>query len=620
MLNEQINRLNAAATQLRIDSIRATSKAGSGHPTSCMSAAEIISVLFFKIMQYESTTDRFILSKGHAAPVIYAAWKQLGWITDDELLQLRQLNSPLEGHPTPRFPLWEAATGSLGQGLAIAIGLAREMTRQKKPGRMFVLLGDGEMAEGSVWEAAQIATYYKIHNLTAIIDCNGLGQTGHVADFKHAEKFAEIFAAFGWKTHVVDGHNVCDLISTFEQINSKLPTAIIAKTTKGKGLSSLAGKNGFHGKVIPAGELENALTEITKQSPDFSGLAAQQKPLKHPGKPSKGETLSLPNLAQSPSHKMLRSDIATRKASGIALKELGRDNPNIVALDADVGNSTFIELFAQAYPERFTQCFIAEQSMVGIATGIARHGAIPFLATFSAFLSRAHDQLRMAGISGTPLKIFGSHAGVSIGPDGPSQMGLEDIALMRGLPDSVVLYPGDGVSTYKLVAEMTGYSDGIAYLRTTRAVTPNIYDANTEFQIGELKVVKQHDESKITLVAAGITLHEALKAHDQLLTQGIKVNVVDLYCIKPLPAQQLIEIAEQHGNTILTIEDHYEAGGIGEAVSSALSHTDIQVHSAAVTKLPRSGTPEELLAFVNIDADAIMTKVKDIIAAQKPMK
>ncbi|MFA6262842.1 MAG: transketolase [Candidatus Babeliales bacterium] len=633
---ELLHFLAHQALNIRIDSLRMTTQAGSGHPTSCLSAADIAATLFFHTLRYDYTkpsyanNDRFILSKGHAIPVVYAALHQLGVISEQQMLSFRSIDSELEGHPTPRCVYNQAATGSLGQGLSIGLGMALNARYEKLSYRTYVMLGDGEMAEGSVWEAAELAAYEKVDNLIAIADCNTLGQSGASLHPAHAERFAKKFEAFGWHAIVIDGHDLEEIIAalTTAQSTTGKPTAIIAKTFKGYGLESIENKGGYHGKPFTKEELPEQIKALTTR---FS-VAANFKPTGQftPLQPvalatalrshehSEGVVGSAPAmsliLTKDPHAALFARDkkISTRKAFGYALETLG-NNTAVFALDADVKNSTYTEFFGAAHPDRFVECFIAEQNMVGVATGLALRGKIPFAATFACFFTRAYDQIRMAGIGRVALRLCGSHTGVSIGQDGPSQMGLEDLAMMRAIPQSIVLWPSDGVSTYKLVEQMAQYNDGVSYMKTTRADTPMLYDASEEFPIGGCKVLKSSAQDQACIVAAGITLHEALKAYELLKKQNITVAVIDLYSIKPLDRDTLIRVGTNAGKTIITVEDHYAEGGLGEAVASALCNSGIMVHSRAVTQLPRSGSPEALMKLEGIDAESIVEVVKNSI-------
>lgn len=607
------------ALALRVSSILATTQAGSGHPTSCLCATDIVAVLFFYTMRFDPhnpsnpNNDRFILSKGHAAPLLYAVWKELGVLTEEELLTLRAIDSRLEGHPTPRFDRNEAATGSLGNGLGIGLGMALSAQLYKHTFKTYVLLGDSEVTEGAVWEAAELASFYKANNLIAIIDCNRLGQTGQTIDGWDTDRYARKFAAFGWHTITIDGHDLNQIMQALDEaqtIHDK-PTIIIAQTKKGYGVTIAEDQDDFHGKPFTVSQVPAILQELAQR---FSfGASYPENPDQytwHPTIPETDRTEKMgPVRLPEPVH-ALGEKIATRKAYGLALAAAGLVCPDIVSLDAEVKNSTFAQTFETLFPERFYQCFIAEQNMVNMGIGFAARGAIPFISTFAAFFARAYDQLRMAAIGKVPLRLAGSHVGVSIGADGPSQMGLEDIAMMRALPDSIVLYPCDAISTYKLVEQMANYTDGISYLRTTRESTPVIYGHTTEFSIGGCKVLHhQPNTDQVCIVAAGITVHEALKAHELLKAQGIMTAVIDLYSVKPLDHETLIRVAQASGNRIITVEDHYLEGGLGQAVVYELCNTNITVECLAVRELPRSGEPQELLARYGIEAQAIVEKV-----------
>lgn len=618
--------LQNKAVHIRIDSIRSTTAAKSGHPTSCLSSADIVAVLFFHVMKCDldnpkaCNNDRFILSKGHAVPVIYAAYKNLGVIDDEELLSLRKFDSNLEGHPTPRFIYNEAATGSLGQGLSIGLGMALNAVHDKLDYKTYVLMGDGESAEGSIWEAVELAAHYKLNNLVGILDVNRLGQSDQALHDRHAERYAQQFEAFGWHTIIVDGHNMASLLAAFDEIQNihDRPTIIIARTIKGYGIDHVHDKLGFHGRPFTHQESLLAIQELETR---FKDAYEHAGPLKHVSQipehnknVERFQSISLDLSRDFQSSLFARGEkLATRKAFGYALAALGRKNNMIVALDADVKNSTYTEIFEKEFPDRFIQCYIAEQNMISIATGLQSRGKIPFAATFAAFFTRAHDQIRMASIGRNALRLCGSHAGVSIGEDGPSQMGLEDIALFRAIPNSIVLYPSDGVSTYKLTELMANYHDGISYLRTTRAVTPNLYDFKEEFKIGGCKVLKQSSHDMACLIGAGITLHEALKAHKMLEVQGVNVSVVDLYSIKPMDIATIKDVARKSRNKIVVVEDHYAEGGMSEALMHHLFHENIQVKVLAVEQISRSGTPDELMASTGIDAQNIVGAVLSLL-------
>ena len=599
------------ATRLRIDSVRSTSEAGSGHPTTCCSAAEIMAALFFGEMRYDrrdpanQDNDRFILSKGHAAPVLYAAWAEAGIVAREELLKLRRLDSDLEGHPTPRLPWVDVATGSLGQGLCAGVGTALNARRIQSDYRTYVLLGDGEMAEGSVWEAAEVAAFYKLDSLCAITDLNALGQSQPTQLQHDMRACAARWMAFGWHTVVVDGHDLSALLDAFEQarrVNEK-PTMIVAKTIKGKGVSFFEGKGGWHGKPLKKGsELDQALAELQAQ------LVPEDNGSVEPPRPPARRDRRAPVQASVASAYKLGDTVATREAFGAAIASLGNGDDRVVALDADVKNSTFTEKFEQRHPDRFYQHFIAEQAMIGSAMGLAARGAIPFASTFAAFLSRAYDFIRMAAISNLNIKMAGSHAGVSIGEDGPSQMALEDLALMRAQPNITVLYPCDAMSTERLV-EAAAYHRGPVYIRTSRPKTPVIYDTGESFPIGGLKVLRQSARDTATVIGAGVTVFEALKAYDELQKRGVSIRVIDLYSVQPVDAATLVRCAGETGGRLITVEDHYAGGGIGDAVASAVASAGVTVRRLAVSEIPRSGTPEELVDLYGISARHIVLAV-----------
>ena len=599
------------ATRLRIDSVRATSEAGSGHPSTCCSAAEIVAALFFSEMRFDPRepqnpdNDRFVLSKGHAAPLLYAAWAEAGFVARDDLLTLRQLGSDLEGHPTPRLPFVDVATGSLGQGLCAGVGIALNARRIRSDYRTYVLLGDGEIAEGSVWEAANVAAVDKLDSLCGITDINGFGQSGPTQWQHDIDALASRWRAFGWHVVTVNGHDIPEVLDAFEaarQIRGR-PTMVLARTIKGKGVSLMENKSGWHGKALKKGEeLDAALAELQAQFVSEEGPPprpeARRPVLRGAPKPA-----ALP----APQYK-LGENVATREAYGTAIVHLGAGDDRIIALDADVKNSTFSEKFAQVYPDRFHQTFIAEQAMIGIAMGLASRGAIPFPSTFAAFLTRAYDFVRMAAISNLNVKIAGSHAGVSIGEDGPSQMALEDLAMMRAQPNVAVVYPSDGVSTERLVEAMA-YHRGPVYMRTTRPKTPVIYEPTETFEIGGLKVVRQSEADAATVIGAGVTLFEALKAYDELRRRGIAIRVVDLYSVQPVDSAALVDCARKTNGRLITVEDHYAGGGIGDAVAAAVAAEGFTVERLAVREIPRSGPPDDLLDLYGISARHIVAAV-----------
>jgi len=607
-----VEALQAEANRLRVHSILMTTTAGSGHPTSCLSAAEIVACLYFRVMRYDPKqpfhpqADRFILSKGHAAPVFFAALAEAGAIPESSLLTLRRIDSDIEGHPTPRVPWAYVGTGSLGQGLSVGVGMALcRKNLDKAPSRIYVLLGDGECAEGAVWEAAAMASYYKLDNLVAIVDVNRLGQSQATMLGHDVKTYAARFKAFGWKALVIDGHDVKAILRAFAAAEKTkgAPTAVIAKTIKGKGAPGIEDQLGWHGKPIPKDKADEIIRQI--------GAPTVKPKLYIPPPPAGGEQPSQ-FKPLGPAPYTPGQTVATREAYGRALADLGQLNPQIVALDGDVKNSTFAEVFAKAFPQRYFECFIAEQNLVGAGMGFATCGRIPFVSSFGAFLERAADQIRMAGISRANVKFAGSHSGVSIGEDGPSQMALEDFGIFRAIPDSVVLCPCDGTSTYKLVSEVAARK-GLAYIRTARPKSPVLYGPDEQFPIGGLKVLRSSPDDKLCIAACGVTVHEALKAYDELKAAGIAVRVIDLYSVKPLPTDALIANARSAGGKIVTVEDHYPEGGLGEAVAAAVSGSGVVVQCLAVTGLPRSGKAEELLDMFGLSARKITARARQIL-------
>lgn len=607
-----LQKLEKLAKLIRYWSLVSTTEAGSGHPSSSLSAADLMTALLFGgTFRFDAdrpkhpNNDRLIFSKGHASPLFYALWAAAGKVTEQELMTLRTFGSPLEGHPTPAFPYTEAATGSLGQGLSIGVGMALNAKfLDKLAYRTYVLLGDSEMAEGSQWEAMEIAAYYKLDNLVGIIDVNRLGQRGETMDGHDLDRYKRKAAAFGWEPIVIDGHQVPQILSAYEQagrVRDK-PVMIIAKTEKGKGVSFIEGKNGWHGKALKKDELASALAELGAVDTSARGTMGMPDDAKPAGRKT-GNAAALSYAADKP--------VSTRRAYGAALERIAPRYPEIVVLDAEVGNSTYAELFKRSHSDRFFEMFVAEQNMVGAALGLSLRGRVPFVSTFAAFLTRAFDQIRMCRYSDANITFCGSHAGVSIGVDGSSQMGLEDIAMFRTLLNSVVLYPSDAVAAEKLVEEAAQHR-GIVYLRTTREDTPVIYRADEEFPVGGCKVLKRGQQDAATVVAAGITLHEALAAHEELKKEGILIGIVDLYSIKPLDREALAGAVPASKN-IITVEDHYAEGGIGEAVRTALAGTGAEVHSLAVRSMPRSGQPRELLDYEEISTKSIVKKVKELL-------
>uniref|UniRef100_A0AAY4D6C3 Transketolase n=1 Tax=Denticeps clupeoides TaxID=299321 RepID=A0AAY4D6C3_9TELE len=608
--------LKDVANKLRINSIKATCASNSGHPTSCCSAAEIMSVLFFHTMRYKpkdprnACNDRFVMSKGHAAPILYAAWAEAGFIKESDLLNLRKIDSDLEGHPTPKLAFVDVATGSLGQGLGAACGMAYTGKHFDKASyRVYCMMGDGECSEGAVWEAMAFASYYKLDNLVAILDVNRLAQS-EPAPLQHdMEVYRKRCEAFGWNTYVVDGHDVEELCKAFwqaQQLKGK-PTAIVAKTLKGKGIED---QENWHGKPIPKDKVDALLSHLQSliQSPNktlIPELPAED------AKPADNSPICLP----SPPAYNLGDKVSTRRAYGVALAKLGEGSQKVVAMDGDTKNSTFSELFKKAHPDRFVECFIAEQVLVSVAIGCAtRDRTVPFASTFAAFFSRAYDQIRMGAISMSNINLSGSHCGVSIGEDGPSQMALEDLAMFRAIPTCTVFYPSDGVSTERAL-ELAANTKGICFIRTSRPDTAVIYEPDEKFEVGHAKVVRQSDSDRVTVIGAGVTLHEALAAAQQLASEGVNIRVIDPFTIKPLDAGTIVDSARATGGRIITVEDHYKEGGLGEAVLSAVAgEPSIVVHRLAVSRVPQSGKPQELLDLFGISAKSIVAAVKGTFA------
>src|SRR5262245_10734902 len=610
--------LKNIATRLRIDSIRATSEAGSGHPTSCCSMADIMAALFFAEMRFDPKApqnpdnDRFVLSKGHAAPILYAAWAEAGAFDRSELLKLRRIDSDLEGHPTPRLSFVDVATGSLGQGICAAIGIALNARRIKSTYRTYALLGDGESAEGSVWEAANVGSADGLDNLCGITDVNGLGQSRPTMWNHHMEQFERRWSAFGWNAIVIDGHDMNAILDALEQARNTTghPTMILARTVKGKGVSFVEGKEGWHGKAFKKGEeMDRAIAELEQQFvPVPEGGPAANLAAQIPKPASTPRAVVTPQPVAPPAYKR-GDEVATREAYGAAIAKLGEADSRVVALDADVKNSTFSDKFEKALPDRFYETFIAEQVMVGAAMGMAARGAIPFPSTFACFLTRAADFIRMAAISNVNVKLAGSHAGVSIGEDGPSQMALEDLAMCRAQPNCTVLYPSDGVSAERLTT-LAAYHPGPAYIRTSRPKTPVIYSNDETFSVGGLKVLRESDSDVATVIGAGVTLFEALKAYDQLKAAGTSIRVIDLYSVAPVDRDGLVKAGRATKGRLITVEDHYAAGGIGDAVAEAVAGAGLTVRRLAVREIPRSGKPDELLERFGISAKHIVEAVK----------
>ena len=598
--------------QLRVDSVRASAEAGSGHPTSSMSAADLCSVLLAKYLRYDfadpenPNNDHLIFSKGHASPLLYAIFKAAGAISDEELLSFRKFGSRLQGHPTPAIPWVDVATGSLGQGLPIAVGVALAGKRlDRLPYRVWVLCGDSELAEGSMWEAFEQAAFSKLDNLTAIIDVNRLGQRGETMHGWDLTSYTERARAFGWNVIEIDGHDVRQIDRAYGEATATngTPTAIIARTTKGKGVAAVENKEGMHGKALSDSEASIA---------ELGGIRSIQAKVAAPA--NGGRPHEFPIQAPEATRYTLGEKVATRQAYGDALKTLGGARGDVVALDGEVSNSTFAEIFAQAHPDRYFEMYIAEQQMVAAAVGMQARKWVPFVSTFAAFLARAYDFIRMAAVSQANIRLVGSHAGVSIGEDGPSQMGLEDIAALRAVHGSTVLYPSDANQTVELVYQMAR-REGIVYLRTTRQAMPVIYDFDESFTIGGSRVVRCGESDDITIIGAGITLHEALRASEMLDGDGISARVIDLYSIKPIDSVTLRAAAEETGR-LITVEDHWAEGGLGDAVLDVFAGTDVRplIVKLAVRDMPGSGTPAELLGAAGIDAVHIADAARRVVA------
>ncbi len=628
--------LESIARLVRYYILTSTTEAGSGHPTSSLSATDLMTVLYFKYLCFDGrapgnpNNDRVIFSKGHAAPLLYALCTAAGWLEEGGeggLLSLRKLGSPIQGHPTPVFPYAEAATGSLGQGLSVGIGMALEAKRSGLGYRTYVLLGDGEMAEGQVWEALQCASYQRLNNLIGFVDVNRLGQSQETMYGHDVEAYASRIRSFGWNVLSIDGHDLSQIDKALNSAQaSNLPTMVVARTLKGKGVSFIENKDNWHGKALSKADLEKALQELGPvdktlrpkiQSPTtvsehdpnravpvgISGASdlSHEKPDEGLG----GRAVSSPNYR-------IGDKIATRKAYGEVIASLIPSHPEIFVLDAETKNSTFAEIAAQKYPNHFAEMFIAEQNMVGVAVGLARRGRAPFVSSFAAFLTRTFDQVRMAAVSQANIRCVGSHVGVSIGEDGPSQMGLEDIAMFRSIHGSTVLYPADAVATRALVSEMLSLQ-GVSYLRTSRPATPVIYSSDEKFPVGGSKTVKSSPKDQVTIVAAGVTLYEALQAYETLQKDGVTVRIIDCYSVKPIDRAAL-EKASRETRAMIVVEDHWPEGGLGDAVLEALAECPrVPVYKMVPRKMPGSGKPEELVDQAGISARHIVAKVRKVI-------
>ena len=616
-MTERLHVWNELAAQLRVDSIRSSTAAGSGHPTSSLSAADLMAVLVEKYLKYDwhkpdnANNDRLIFSKGHASPLLYAIYKAVGAISDEELLTFRKFCSRLQGHPNPRVLPWvEAATGSLGQGIGIGVGTALNgKYLDRLPYRTWVLLGDSEMAEGSVWEAFDKASHYRLDNLVAIIDMNRLGQRGETELGWNGATFASRARAFGWHTIELDGHDLEAIDAGLaESIEARdMPVCLVAKTIKGRGVKSIENINGWHGKALPPEQAKAAIAELggQRQVQLSPALPESLTPAAPPAVMSLGPPIYRKGTKE-----------ATRKAYGDALAALGASRGEVVVLDGEVSNSTHSDEFQKAFPDRFFEMFIAEQQLVAAAVGLALRGKSPFASTFAAFFCRAFDHIRMAAVSNASLRLCGSHAGASIGEDGPSQMGLEDLAMMRAVFGSTVLYPCDANQTARLVEQMAD-TGGVSYLRTTRGKTDVIYDERETFAIGGSKVLRQSDHDDVAAVAAGVTVHEALKACEQLVAEDIHLRVIDAYSVKPIDRQTLIEALRAAGGRMIVVEDHWLEGGLGSAVLEALAAGDTAdlarppvIVQLAVRDMPGSGKPDELLAAAGIDAEHIASAAR----------
>ncbi|MFA5990974.1 MAG: transketolase [Candidatus Doudnabacteria bacterium] len=628
------NNIQQLAKLIRYYILTSTTEAKSGHPSSSLSATDLMAGLmfngFFKtdLEDHENpNNDRLIFSKGHASPLFFALYAVAGKISEKEMLTLRKFGSRLEGHPTSAFPYTEVPTGSLGQGLSVGLGMALNAKKDKLSYKTYVLLGDSEMAEGSVWEAMASASFYKLDNLVAIVDVNRLGQRGETMLGFNTEIYKQRAESFGWNAIVIDGHNVDEITKAYQQasLSADKPFMIIARTLKGKGVSFIEDKDGWHGKPLSAEELKLALVELGEVDKSLVGEIVRPESSKYQVASIKPGTMQFTNYENG---KM----VATRKAYGNALANLVEVDNRVVVLDAETSNSTYADSVKKNHSEKFVECFIAEQNMVGMALGFARRGKVPFVSTFAAFLTRAYDQIRMSALAQSNIKFIGSHAGVSIGEDGSSQMGLEEIAMFRALPETVVLYPSDAVSTEKLVWEAAKHQ-GNVYIQTTRKEANILYSSKYqvasskeegnltqhEFKIGGSCTLKLSTSDVVTVIGAGVTLHEALSAYEDLQKEGINIRVIDLYSVKPLDLESLKKAAMETKN-IIVVEDNHSEGGLYEAIVGGLASvsdlSSYKVASLAVTKMPKSGKPEELLAFEEIDKNAIIKQVRQVVSRQ----
>ena len=618
--NEKIKQLEDMANTLRIESIRATNAAKSGHPTSCASMAELITTLFFHTMKIKpkepksACSDRFVLSKGHAAPILYAAWSHTGLFDIKEVMNLRKIDSDFEGHPTPRLNFIDVATGSLGQGLSVAAGMAYVGKYiDKSSYRVYCLIGDGESAEGSIWEALSFASVYKLSNLVAIFDINRLGQSEPTPFGHQTEVYLNRLKAFGFEAELVDGHDIQKLCQTFDKFTKvkDKPQALVAKTFKGKGFPTIEDKDNWHGK--PLGDKADEVIKSLMQKISTKNLSLEVKAPSDDAKCSKVD-LKAVKLAEPPNYKIGQM-MSTRQAYGPALVSLGKSCDRVVAMDGDTKNSTFAEVYKKKYPDRYIECYIAEQNLVGVAIGCGcRERTIPFCSTFASFFTRAFDQIRMGAISQANIKCVGSHCGVSIGEDGPSQMALEDIAMFRTIPSAIVFYPSDAVSMERAV-ELAAQNHGIVFIRTSRPNLPVIYKPDEQFDIGKAKVVKQSNSDKVLLIGSAVTLHEALKAAQELESKHkVNARVIDPFTIKPIDVKTICQSAKECGGRVVISEDHYPEGGLGEAIISGLGLTGLQfkIRHLAVREVPRSGSPQQLIDKYKIGSKAIVEEALNL--------
>ena len=608
--------LQNKATRLRIDSVQSTTAAGSGHPTSCASAAEIVSVLFYSVMRYDphdpagSANDLFVLSKGHAAPILYAAWAEAGAFPREKLLTLRRIDSDFEGHPTPRLPFVSVATGSLGQGLAVGVGMAlhaRQFAGSDQ--RVYVLMGDGESAEGSVWEAAQWASMHRLNNLCLTIDINRLGQSQPTMLQHHIEVYKERWESFGWQALAVDGHDIPELLDAYERAlhTTHRPTVVLARTVKGKGFAGIEDRDNWHGKAL---DPERAAQVVGDLEAQLSGTEGNWQP--HLPPRYAASIPPRPRAGVRPPYRPGGKELATRRGFADGLASLAAD-PGVVVLDGDVKNSTYTEEFEAKAPERFFQGYIAEQNILGMAMGLAARGMVPFASVFACFLTRAYDFVRIAAISNLNLKLAGTHAGISIGEDGPTQMGLEDLAMICAQPNFTCLYPADATSAWR-ATQLLATSVGPGYLRLGRPNAPVLYGPDESFHIGKCKVLRRGDRDRALVVAAGVTVFEALAAYEELQKQGIAIRVIDLFSVQPIDREELAASARAVDGLVITVEDHYAHGGLGDCVLSALAGERVQVVKLAVREIAHSGKPAELMQRFGISADHIVNAVRTALA------